>query len=94
MDEWAAQIQRKAERFSGMRERVEQIRVTESSVDGSVRVTVASNGVPTELTLTDKARGLSPAEISAQLMACLRWAQSRSHRAPRRYGDVAGHGAG
>ncbi len=77
VDEWAGQIQRKAERFAGMRERVEEIRVTESSADGSVRVTVASNGVPTELTVIDVARGLSPAKISSELMACLRRAQSR-----------------
>lgn len=77
VEEWAAQIQRKAERFAGMRERVEDIRVTEVSADGAVRVTVASNGVPTELTVTDEARGMNPAAISAQLMACLRGAQSR-----------------
>ena len=77
VDEWAAQIQHKAERFAGMRERVEEIRVTEVSADGAVRVTVASNGVPTELTVTEESRGMSSTEISSQLMTCLRRAQSR-----------------
>jgi hypothetical protein len=40
-----------------------------------VRVSVDARGVPTELTLTDRARGADPARLSAELMTCLRRAQ-------------------
>jgi hypothetical protein len=49
--------------------------VTETSADSAVRVTVDAQGVPTELTLTDRARGLDPARLSAELMSCLQRAQ-------------------
>jgi hypothetical protein len=41
-----------------------------------VRVSVDGQGVPTELTLTDRARGADPARLSAELMTCLRRAHS------------------
>jgi hypothetical protein len=52
-----------------------QLSVTEASTDGMVRVSVDARGVPTELTLTDRARGANPARLSAELMTCLRRAQ-------------------
>jgi len=36
---------------------------------------VDAQGVPTEMTLTDRARGADPARLSAELMTCLRRAQ-------------------
>ena len=50
--------------------------VTETSADGTVRVSVDSHGVPTELILTDLAYGVDPAQLSAELMSCLRRAHS------------------
>ncbi|MGA9312843.1 MAG: YbaB/EbfC family nucleoid-associated protein, partial [Pseudonocardiaceae bacterium] len=53
-----------------------QLVVTETSADGMVRVSVDAQGVPTELTLTDRARAGDPARLSAELMTCLRRAHS------------------
>ena len=56
--------------------RVSQLVVTEVSADGAVRVSVDAHGVPTELILTDRARGVDPARLSAELMSCLQRARS------------------
>ncbi len=73
---WAEQHQRKAETYRGLHHQMSQLAVTETSADGMVRVRVDAHGVPTELTLTDRARGVDPARLSAELMTCLRRAHS------------------
>ncbi|HEY6425494.1 MAG TPA: YbaB/EbfC family nucleoid-associated protein [Pseudonocardiaceae bacterium] len=73
---WAETLQRKAQTYRDLQHEMSQLAVTEASVDGAVRVTVDSQGVPTELTLTERARGVDPARLSAELMSCLRRAQS------------------
>jgi DNA-binding protein YbaB len=74
--EWAEQLQRKAQTYRGLQHEMSQLGVTETSADGMVRVSVDAQGMPTELTLTDRARGADPARLSAELMTCLR----RAHR--------------
>lgn len=74
--EWAEQLQRKAETYRGLQDEMSQLVVTETSADGMVRVSVDARGVPTELTLTDRARAGDPARLSAELMTCLRRAHS------------------
>lgn len=73
---WADQLQRKAEAYRGLHHQMSQLTVTEASADGMVRVSVDAQGVPTELTLTEHARGADPARLSAELMTCLRRAHS------------------
>jgi DNA-binding protein YbaB len=73
---WAEQLQRKADAYRGLHHQMSQLTVTEMSADGMVRVSVDVQGVPTELTLTDRARGTDPARLSAELMTCLRRAHS------------------
>ncbi len=73
---WAEQLQRKADAYRGLHHQMSQLTVTETSADGMVRVRVDAQGVPTELTLTDRARGADPARLSAELMTCLRRAHS------------------
>ncbi len=73
---WAEQLQRKADAYRGLHHRMSQLTVTETSADGMVRVSVDAQGIPTELTLTDRARGADPARLSAELMTCLRRAHS------------------
>jgi hypothetical protein len=53
-----------------MAERIDQILVTEDSRDGAVRVTVSAAGLLTDLQLADR-------EVAAQILACVRKAQSR-----------------
>jgi hypothetical protein len=57
--------------------RESQLVATEASADGAVRVSVDACGVPTELILTDRARGVDPARLSAELMSCLQRAHSK-----------------
>ncbi|MBV9649104.1 MAG: YbaB/EbfC family nucleoid-associated protein [Pseudonocardiales bacterium] len=71
----ADQLERKAEAYRDLHHQMSQLSVTEASADGMVRVSVDARGVPTELTLTDRARGADPARLSAELMTCLRRAQ-------------------
>jgi DNA-binding protein YbaB len=73
---WADQLQRKAEAYRDLHHQLSQLAVTEASADGMVRVSVDAQGVPTELTLTERARGVDPARLSAELMTCLRRAHS------------------
>ena len=73
---WAEQLQRKADAYRGLHHQMSRLTVTETSADGMVRVSVDAQGVPTELTLTDRARGADPARLSAELMTCLRRAHS------------------
>ncbi len=73
---WAEQLQRKAQTYHNLQQEMSRLAVTETSSDGTVRVSVDSQGMPTELTITDRARGADPARLSAEMMACLRRAQS------------------
>lgn len=72
----AEQLQRQAQAYRGLHREMSHLAVTETSADGMVRVSVDSQGVPTELILTDRARGADPARLSAELMTCLRRAHS------------------
>lgn len=73
----AADLERKARQFEELRGRMTTLAITEESQDGRVRVTVDANGVPTDIALTDRARGVDPAALSTQIMSCLATAQTR-----------------
>lgn len=74
--EWAKGFQEKAQRYQRVKERTEQLRLTATSPDGRVKVTVGADGAVTGLELTDKVRSMAPEEISAQIMATMRRAQA------------------
>ncbi|TCO50671.1 YbaB/EbfC family nucleoid-associated protein [Actinocrispum wychmicini] len=81
---------RGAERLARVKEvtdRVAELSATESSADGSVTVTVGANGLPTDIKLAESAKDRPMSELSADIMATLRKAQSRI---PRLMADVAG----
>ena len=77
LEKWATQLEQKAQRYQQMQRQLDQTSVTETSPDGMFRVTVDANGVPTELGVAERARGVDPAQISAGLMATMRRAQGR-----------------
>ena len=77
LSKWAQGFADKAEQFHAMRTHVEQVQVTESSRDGAVRVTVDSRGALTDLAFTDRIREVSPPELAAAVMTCLRRAQQQ-----------------
>ncbi len=72
----AEQPPQKVHVYRSLQHQMSQLVATETSADGTVRVSVDAHGVPTELILTDRARGVDPARLSAELMSCLRRAQS------------------
>lgn len=71
--DWAAGLQQKAAKFAAMRQRIDAVRVTESSP--AVTVTVNSEGVPVEVRFAERA--VSGAQLSQEFMAVLRRAQSK-----------------
>ncbi|MEU2176638.1 YbaB/EbfC family nucleoid-associated protein [Nocardia sp. NPDC019219] len=72
----AADFERRAERFQELESRMRALTVTEAGKDDRVRVTVDSSGAPTAIDLSPSSRGMDPAVLSAEIMACLRRAQS------------------
>ena len=72
----AEQPPRKVHIYRSPQHRVSQLVATHASADGTVRVSVDAHGLPTELILTDRARGVDPTRLSAELMSCLRRAHS------------------
>jgi DNA-binding protein YbaB len=77
VDDWQRDANQKAERFQQMAERVEQVSITESVAGGAVSVTVGHDGLPTDVSMTERVRQMSPDEIAANVMAAMRKAQSR-----------------
>jgi hypothetical protein len=73
----AEQLPPKVHIYRSPQHRLSQLVVTETSADGTVRVSVDAHGLPTELILTDRARGVDPARLSAELMSCLQRARSK-----------------
>ncbi|WP_434444725.1 YbaB/EbfC family nucleoid-associated protein [Lentzea sp. E54] len=70
-----AAVAETAASYQRLRERAEQISVTEVSRDGTVRLTVSATGVLTDLRLVDRKQPFD--ELSAQIMSTLRRAQAR-----------------
>lgn len=76
MDRWAEGLANKAERYQAAQERTEQLRLTASSPDGAVKVTVAADGGVTDLEFGNKARTYPMEELSRQILTVMRRAQS------------------
>lgn len=75
VQQWAEGFASKAERYKAAQERTEQIRLTATSPHG-VRVTVNADGTVTALEFTEKVRSMPLPELSAQILATMRSAQS------------------
>jgi DNA-binding protein YbaB len=76
MDEWAQGFAKKAERYQAAQEQTEQIRLTASSSDGAVKVTVGADGGVTDLVFSNKARSFPLPELSAAILSTMRRAQA------------------
>jgi DNA-binding protein YbaB len=77
VDRWERDAVEKAARYEDMRQQVERISITGSAADGSVRVTVGNNGIPTDVTMTDGVSRMRPEQIAGAVMEAMRSAQSR-----------------
>jgi len=77
VDEWERDAEAKAARYEAMRQEVEQVSITGTAADGAVSVTVGSNGIPRDVTMTDAVSRLRPDRIAAAVLTAMRDAQSR-----------------
>ncbi|WP_020660140.1 YbaB/EbfC family nucleoid-associated protein [Amycolatopsis benzoatilytica] len=76
MDEWAAGFARKAERYAAAQEETQQLRLTASSPDGTVKVTVGADGVVSDLVFSSRTRTVPPEELARMVLDTMRRAQS------------------
>lgn len=77
LEKLAGDLEQRSRRFIDLHQKMNALTATDTSADGAVRVTVDGNGVPTELTITERGRGTDPARLSSELMSCLQRAQSK-----------------
>ncbi|WP_329048048.1 YbaB/EbfC family nucleoid-associated protein [Amycolatopsis sp. NBC_01488] len=76
MDDWAAGFAAKAERYQAAQEQTERLRLTASSGDGAVSVTVGADGTVTDLTFGTKVKSFPLEELSRTILATMRRAQA------------------
>ncbi|OOC07172.1 YbaB/EbfC family nucleoid-associated protein [Amycolatopsis azurea] len=76
MDQWAAGLEEKAQRYAAAQERTEQLRLTATSSDGAVKVTVGADGGVTAIDFGNKARTYPMEELSRQILATMHQAQA------------------
>lgn len=75
--EWRERATERAEKFGQMQEQVEQLSITESSSDGSVQLTIGSNGLLKGLDISESAGNRPMSRLSTEIMRTLQVAQSR-----------------
>ncbi|WP_372665515.1 YbaB/EbfC family nucleoid-associated protein [Amycolatopsis kentuckyensis] len=76
MDDWAAGFAAKAQRYQAAQEETERLRLTASSSDGAVSVTVGADGTVTDLTFSNKVKSFPLDELSRAILTTMRRAQS------------------
>ncbi|WP_103349100.1 YbaB/EbfC family nucleoid-associated protein [Amycolatopsis sp. CA-128772] len=76
MDDWAAGFAAKAQRYQAAQEQTERLRLTATSADGAVSVTVGADGTVTDLTFSNKVKSFPLEELSRQILTTMRRAQA------------------
>lgn len=77
LEKWAAGLEKKARGYTQLQQRLDETSVTAATREGAIVVTVDSNGVPTQLELTERARELPAGQLAAEILGCMRQAQAR-----------------
>ena len=77
VDDWVEGMRSRADRLQALRDQVERVRVTETSANGAVTVTVDSTGSPVDVRFTERAAGVRPEELGPLFMTTLNTARSR-----------------
>ncbi|QFZ21043.1 YbaB/EbfC family nucleoid-associated protein [Saccharothrix syringae] len=75
--DWRARTSGNARRHQELDQRLAGLSITESSRDGSVRVTVSAGGLLTGLVLAEPAGPVSGPRLAAEIMDCVRRAQAK-----------------
>ncbi|HEX6351405.1 YbaB/EbfC family nucleoid-associated protein [Actinophytocola sp.] len=76
IDRWAQGFADKARRYQAAQQQTERLRLTASSANGVVRVTVGADGNVTGLELNNKVRTMPPEDLAAQILDTMRRAQA------------------
>ncbi len=76
IEQWAQGLEDKAQRYAAAQERTEQLRLTASSSDGAVKVTVGADGGVTAIDFGTKARTYPLEELSRQILGTMHQAQA------------------
>jgi hypothetical protein len=74
---WNQSIQERASRYQEMATRVQGMTISERSSDGSVELTIGSNGILQNLVINESAAGKRMSEVSGEIMKLLQRAQSK-----------------
>ena len=74
---WNQSIQERAARYQEMATRVQGMTISERSSDGSVELTIGSNGILQNLVINESASGRRMSEVSGEIMKLLQRAQSK-----------------
>jgi DNA-binding protein YbaB len=74
---WDKNIQQRAARYQEMATRVQGMTISERSSDGSVELTIGSNGILQNLVINESASSKRMSEVSGEIMKTLQRAQSR-----------------
>lgn len=74
---WNQNIQERAARYQEMATRVQGMTISERSSDGSVELTIGSNGILQNLVINESAAGKRMSEVSGEIMKLLQRAQSK-----------------
>lgn len=77
LDEWVAGFERKAARYQELQHRVEEVRLSATSPNGVVTVTVDANGNLVDARFSDRLIQTTPDELRAQLLAALHQAKAQ-----------------
>jgi DNA-binding protein YbaB len=76
IQQWAQGFAEKAQRYQEVQAQTEQLRLSASSPDGRIKVTVRADGSVTDLEFTDKIRSMPPNELAAQILSTMHRAQA------------------
>ncbi|HEY3258911.1 MAG TPA: hypothetical protein VGJ95_01355, partial [Pseudonocardiaceae bacterium] len=68
IEQWAADVVTKADRYQTMQEQISRLSATERSADSAVQVTVDSSGALTDLVLSDHSSRLRLPQLAAQIL--------------------------
>ena len=77
IDDWTKKLEESAAKYQALADRMQGQTVTERSKDGSVQVTVDSQGLLKNLVIAEAAGQKRMAEVSAEVMRLVQRAQSR-----------------
>ena len=95
LDEWVAGFEQKAARYQELQHEVDDVRISETSPNGAVTVTIDASGVLVDAKFTDRVLNTSPDELGRQLLLAVGQAKAKiAGRVREVAGQVVGDEAG